>query len=456
MIMDNDNMISNIINKCEIYYDNLLISSEEIIKKYMSFLAMKLNDGQKDTSFVFHTGSMCFDVVAIATLMLMSFAYNMSSNEDVLSSLETGDMVLYSGERYRWNGIILGSDKAGLVPSLEYMHIIQDGKGKNGSYSRYLPYQQNKHKIKPYYGSSMTTDGRGIRKVKNDRNELLSKILDIPEYEVPSVLNISIVVIADKVEIIDICQHLKISYSDDKKFQLTDIIPVSYFTVTGEEMQIGKNPSKTEAVIKAVSKISVARDLILDKHCNNVIGLLALNTDMLTNNSSSFKDLIRRESLRFAIVTSEYSIDSSNLVVEQYEAASIFACTKEMLLTLDSGVNRPNRLTNELGKQISNIMGRQLQLLEVSDGWTWNEYKDIKENICILRQSNWNENEKKEFILNAFSLLNLFASAFFSMQEMEGIIERGLINAMIGSPAFRLRRLKELSAKSLSMKKIVI
>ena len=446
-------MLLDITEKYGIFYDDLLISSEDIIKNYLRFFSTRFNPEQKVTSFAFHTGSLCFDVASVAALMLACFAYNLSSNEDVLKSLSIGDMVLFKGERYRWNGITT------TVPGLNtidkaYICLIQDGKGKNGLSSSYIPYDVNKAKIKPYFGDSVVTDGRGIRRNKNNRNEFLSYVLGIPESDVPSTLDISVVIIADKNGFIDICQHLYISYKNEKKVQLTDIVPVSYFTESGEEMQIGQNPSKAEAVIKAVSKVSAARDLILDKHNNKVVGLLAINGKSLATNASDLKDLLRRKTLRFAIITSAINSESSNIAVEQYDEASIFACTRDILSDIPTIVRCPNKLTIELNRQVRNIIGRDMESVEISDGWTWEEYKNIKNNIYTIRQSSWDESEKEEFVLSALALINLFTSAFFSMERMEYAIAQKLINTAVLSPAIRIQNLRELALKNLSMRTI--
>lgn len=450
--MDNEKLIREMIDKCDIFYDDLLISSEDIIKLYIRFFASSFNKDKKNMSFAFHTGSLCFDVASVAVVMLTCFAYNVVSNEDILSSLNIGDMILFKGERYRWEGIVTGINSG--APVEKYICIAQDGKGKNGPSKLYVPYQQNKHRVKPYFGSSTVTDGRGIRENKNNRNEFLAYVLNIPESDVPSVLDISVVVLADKGEFIDICQHLNISYGSGKNIQLTDIIPVSYFTESGEEMQIGKNPSKAEAIIKAVSKVSAARDLILDKHSNKVVGLLAINISSMTSNASDFKDLIRRKSLRFVIVTSAYSTESSDLVVKQYEDASIFACTREMLSGISTSVKSHNKLTDELYRQVKNIVGREVKVLEISGGWSWPEYRDIKSNIYTIRKSNWAENEKEEFVLSSLALLNLYTSSFFSMNKLEAAIEKEQINSAVISPQRRLKQLIELSSSSLSMKSV--
>ena len=448
--MDNARIIKSMIDKCDVYFDDLLISSEDIVKKYMYYFSSQFNSDQKITSFVFHTGSLCFDIASVAALLFTCFTYNLSSNDELLRSLEIGNIVLYRGERYRWGGIKTGvfADS----PKTEYIVLTQDAKGKNGPSSSYISFENNKHRVNPYYGDSVVTDGRGIRKSKSNRNEFLSYVMDIQESDVPSTLNISVVVIADKGSFIEICQHLNISYGENKNIQLTDIVPVSYFSENGEETQIGKNPAKAEAVIKVVGKVSVARDIILDKHGNKAIGLLAIKFNSMASNASDFKDLIRRKSLRFAIVTSAYNTESSDLVVDQYEEASIFACTKELLSSVSTEVVSPNKLTRELNKQIKNIVGREMEAVFVDGCWTWETYKKIKNSIFTIRQSNWDESEKEDFVLSALALLNLFTSSFFSMEKMEDAIKNGKVNVAVVSPEARIQGMYETGKKSISMK----
>lgn len=450
--MERDAIIT-MFKKCEIYYDDHLISSEDIIKKYLQFYSSCFNTEEKITGFAFHTGSMCFDIVSVVAVLLTCFNYNLTSNDEILRSLEIGDMVIYKGERYRWNGIQKGhpGDKQSTT---EYIRLVQDAKGSNGALTNYLVFESSKHKIKPYYGQSAVTDGRGIRKSKNNRYDFLSYILGIEESEVPISLDISVVVIADKSEFIETCQHLYIKYKEDRVIQITDIVPVSYYTGTGEETQVGKNPAKTEAVIKAVSKVSAARDLVLDKRGNKVIGLLALNCSTLTTNASEIKDLLRRKVLKFAFLTLPYNTESCELVLDQYEDASIFACTKETMGDVSLEANNPNKLTNELIKQVRNIVGREMETIAVEGCWDWSEYRKIKNDIFTIRQSNWEESSKEEFVLSALALLNLFTSAFFSMEKMECAIRNGAINAAVVSPLSRIKDLEKVAQSSQSLKEI--
>lgn len=450
--MSNEKIIRDMMSKCKIYYDNLLISSEDVIKRFMDFFSMQFINEQKTTSFLFHTGSLCFDIVSLVSLMMVCFIYNLTSNDELLQTLDDGDIVLYNEERYHWNGIIKMKPSYKSSPQ-EYICLSQDPKGRNGGSKKYIPYENNKHLIKPYFGEAVATDGRGIRKSNSNRNEFLSYILGVAESDVPSIMNISVVVIADKNTFIDVCNHVRISYINGKSIHLTDVIPVSYYTSGGEEYQIGKNPAKTEAVIKVVNKVSTARELVLDKQCNNkVVGIMVTNTDMSVVTNSEFKDLIRRKSLKFSLVIGPYNSEVSNIVIDQHEDVNIFAFTKEILSTVSTNISTYNRLTLELNKQVKNILNHETNIAYVNGSWNWNEYKNLKDAIYAIKQSNWREDVKENFIKHSLGLINLYTSAFFPLEIMEKAIHNSIIKANVMLPMDRIQELISIGQQNISMK----
>ena len=149
----------DLLKKCEIHYDNSLISKEILIKKYLSFFVDSINGKAHSVNFALHTGSICFDVMSVVAVGIGCLSYNISTSDDIIKSLQLDDIIMYQGERYRWKGIDRQNKDV-------YLVIEQDGKGKNGATTRWLPYERNKHLIKPYYGLSTKTDGRGVRRLK--------------------------------------------------------------------------------------------------------------------------------------------------------------------------------------------------------------------------------------------------------------------------------------------------
>lgn len=445
--MENNNIIKAITEKCDFFYGDSLLSKEVIIVKYLKFFSKQFNPDERSLSFAYHTGSICFDAVSVAALIIGCLAYDLSSNDEILSALEIGDMVLYKGERYHWGGVSKWSHDPD-VEKTDYILLNQDAKGKNGPSNIRIPYERNKHLVKPYFGTSDKTDGRGIRKDRSNRNDFIASILNIPLNEVPTTIDFSVVVVSDKNKFIEIFKPLRIKYAPDKYVNLYDVFPVSYYTSSGEETQIGKNSSKAEAVIKVTSNISMARELVLDRHSNKAIGLLVLDAEAILSNMSELNDLLRRKSLKFAYVLSPFNSKTCYLSMEQFEDAKMFACTKELLSASAHKVQTSNVLTCELNGQIQNIINRHIKEIPISGSWSWEEYRGLKENIYAIKESNWTGEECENFILSSLALINLFTTSFFSMDDMEMAISNGSINSTVVSPEKRLSELLEIATRA--------
>ena len=450
--MADEKIIRAIVEKCDVLYDDLLLSKETIIRKYLSFFAKQFDPSERSVSFAFHTGSLCFDIVSVAALLIGCLAYEFSSNDDILSDLKPGDMVLFNGERYRWGGIVTERPSR-KEPLCKYILLTQDGKGKNGGSVFREPYENNKHLIKPYYGMSAVTDGRGIRKDTTNRNNFISSILGIPEADVPITLDLSVVVVADKNEFVEISKHLRIRYDGGNTVSLTDIVPISYYTGNGETVQIGSNPSKAEAVIKVTSKMSMARELVLDKNGNRTIGLMVTNADGVSANTAELNDLLRRKTLKFAYVVAPFNSDSCERAMELYESAKMFACTKELLSGAQHKIIASNKLTKELNRQISNIIGHKVGTIIVNGCWSWEQYRSIKEKLWAIKNSNWSGEDRDNFILSTMAVINLFSTAFFTMKRMESAISAGEINPAVVSPEARISELMNIASRAIFMKK---
>lgn len=442
--MTADKLANAILNKCDIYYGEALVSKEAIIEKYLAFFADSLVSKERTVNFALHTGSVCFDVISVVAVALGCLSYNLSTNEDIISSLQQNDMVLFKGKRYRWKGT---RKEHGSL----YMIIEQDGKGKNGKSVSYLPLERNKHLIRPYYGDSQITDGRGVKKRKTNREDFLSFAFDVDVTEIPAQIDVAIVIVAERSTFGEICKQVRIVYGEGKSAGLLDIIPAAYYTSSGEEHQYGLNPTKAEPVLKVTSKISTARDLVLDKHGNKVVGLLVTGSVSLTENGSELADLLRRKVLRFAHVTSPMKAGMGEHILDMYEGASVFACTKELLSRSNQMIRSENPFTTELHRQIMNVIHNTVTPITVPDGWDWADYRRIKKAILAVKQSNWQATEKDDFVVMAHGLLNLMNTAIFSMEVMEQAVQEGRINQAVLSPMARIAKLWDIADKAGSM-----
>lgn len=443
--------ISAVLEKCDIYYDNALISKESIIDRYFSFFANAMNPNKRTVGLALHTGSVCFDVISVVAVGIGCLSYNLSTNDDILERLRIDEMVMYNGKRYRWKGTDHFNDS-----DLLYIKLEQDGVGKNGPSMRWLPYERNKHLISPYYGDSQKTDGRGVKRSKNSREKFLSIVFGIPVSEVPAQIDISVVVVASRNVFEDIYKKVCIEYNGGEHVNLLDIVPASYFTNGVIEYQFGLNPTKAEPVIKVTGNISTARDLVLDNHGNKVIGLLVFGDAISASNSSELSDLLRRNALKFALLESPLQSGFENKVLELYEDISVFACTKEYLAAEHNVVRNLNKYTEELSRQISTVVNNIVVPERIDGGIERETYLQIRYALLNIKQSNWRDDLRDEFIVTAQGVLNLFNTAVFSMEEMENSIESEKVKLTVMSPRKRIEYLWELSNKAESIQDLCI
>ena len=133
-----ENALDMLLEKCDIYYGDALISKEDILRQYAKFVTDSLSVQERSISFALHTGSVCFNIVSVVAISLGVFSYNLNTNDDILAALNIGDMVMFQNERHRWKGTRTIGGKV-------YINLEQDGRGRNGKLLRSIPYEQNKH-----------------------------------------------------------------------------------------------------------------------------------------------------------------------------------------------------------------------------------------------------------------------------------------------------------------------
>lgn len=438
--MTNVQIPAHFIDRCDIYFDNQLISKERLVKKYADFLASSLFGKEHSVSVALHTGSICFDIVGFITIALASVSLDDTDAESIIASLSEGDMVLYKNERYRWCGREVRN-------GTQYLVLEQDGRGRNGPMTRSIRFDTNKSLIRPYYGASAVTDGRGIKRKHTNRSDFIAHILDVTPSEIPSVTGVSSVIVAKR-EVFDrLSKGLRIRYGNgkSKSIELLDIVTASYFSDNGEEHQYGSNPAKTEPVLKITGKVSTARDLVLNKRGNKTVGFMILGSDAVSKGGPELTDLLGRQFLQFAHVATAIDSEYVEGIIESHEDAAVFACTKEFLLENSLPPQNPNALTLELDRQIENIVNNVVATIVVEGGCSWDDLRQAREALYRIKQSEWHEEPKNRFIMISYSLLRLFTTAVFPIETLEKAVENGKLIAGISSPSLRIRELWDLA-----------
>lgn len=445
--------MQNVAEKCDIYFEGSIISKELLIRTYADFIASTFAENDRIAGVVLHSGSVCFDVISVLAAVFGSLILDGSDAEDILSSLNEGDMVQYRNSRYYWGGFgkLDEVDDFVSLPDIENatrLLLIQRKPDKHLGeiVSKTMLPLAAKNRIVPYNGNSQITDGRGLRRVNTNRAELIAYLFGVPLAEIPSVPTSSSIIVAERDTADRIVKGLTISYDHGKTISLLDFVTASYFT-DGDEYPYAGNPGRNDPVLKFTGKISTARELILDKNTNKAIGMLVLGSESILKGRSELPDLLNRKSLQYIYLSADIDSGNAEEILSECEGASIFACTKEFLLSHSLPPKEKNRHTAALDKQVQNIVNKEIEPVILLGACSWGEYRAVKEYLNMLRQYDWNAEEKDLFVINAYSLLNLFTTAVFPMKRIEVMVDGGVLNGRVVSPRQRLNELKDLADK---------
>lgn len=439
--MKNEQVFINLTEKCSVYYEDALISKELIIRKYVEFFADSFFTEEYSVRVSLHTGSVCFDIISFFMVALGSLILDETGPDSIIESLREGDFVIYKNQRYRWCGIKERNHASFLV-------LEQDGRGRNGKSTLWVRFDSHKNLIKPYFGSSKKTDGTGIRQKNSNRVDFISYVFDIPSTEIPSVTGSSVVIVSKRDVFERISRGLKIVYGNGKSIGLLDFVTASYYTESGEEYQYGKNPAKTDPVIKITAKVSTARDLVLSKQGNKVIGLMVIGSDNIVKGSSELIDLLERKSLKFKHLSASIDAVDAESIIGIQENAKVFACTREFLLQNSLPPQENNLLTSVLRQKIENIINNTVSTVIIEGGCSWEKFQQIKKILYTIKQSGWSNEPKEKFIIGAYALLNLINTAVFKIELLEKAVLSNKLKWNISSPLAKINELRELASNA--------
>ena len=442
--------LDSVISKIDIYIENEIISKEMIIKTFTDFLRSSSNKTEHNVGFVLHTGSVCFDACTIVFAAIACLLNNTSSIDEVLSDLQIDDLVIYSQDTGRTRAKFKGFFSANYKPvnsidkaiyiMIETEQIIGKGKRKGEIIKTTQSLaKHNWERISPYYGKSKLADYHGLKQKNKIRDEFYREI--IGGFGSPSVANASCALVMKKEQADYLLKNIQIGFND-KRINLLEIVTASYFTENAES-PYGGNAEKAEPILKISSKVSVARKAVVSKRGNKHIGVIILGNEIIKRHITEIPGIMNRKSLPFVYLVSDMDSESIDALVAEIETPNIFACSRDFLLSNTLPIEKENRFTSELKEQTDIIIDKEVISAYFESPLKWEDYKNLKKSILSITRSEFASNEKDEFVISAFVLLNLFTTAVFKLSDMEKCINEGKIDKM--SPSESLSKLKELS-----------
>ena len=437
------NTMSKIIRNCDVCIDGNVVSKELLIKTFSSFVSSTIEDKRHNVGIVLHTGSICFDAILLAYAAVSDVLYNETNANDIIFSLQADDMVLcYDGSKgkskpSKWvfKGFVNSTEESPQQIPGKFIVLQSDKSGR-----RYLP-ESSWTKIVPYFGPSKSMDNRGLRRESGERYNFFRYVLGMEEAEIPRTIDTSTVIVMSREEANKLVGSVSFRFNDTD-IKLTDLVPVSYYTEGEQEYQYGINPSKNEPVIKITGKVSVARKLLLRKGGNKHIGLVVFGEDAYLRGETELPELIDRQSIQYVYLCMHLDSEISANLIANYEEANLFACTKDFLLSNSRPPAVRNPYTEQMDAQIGVIIDKEVVVNVISGFINWENYKAFKRAMYSVKSSEYNSEQKDDFLVQAYSLMNLFMTAVFSIELLEELIESGIVDN-VEKPELRLHRLEE-------------
>lgn len=424
-------MMTKVIEDCDLLFEGKKFTRELLLRAFAQYLSLTFDKDKHNVGYILHTGSLLFDAVAIAYAAISNLVFNDSRSDDILLSLEVGDSVLYGDikkSRYTFQGFT----SLPQVPNQEYVLLTQ-----GDAHKIYVP-KSRWRLISPYLGTSKRFDGRGIKKQTGIREEFFVDVLGFNREDIPSVIDTSTVIVMPRERADLLVNGLSICFGG-RRIRLLELITASYFT-ENEEYYYGGNTAKTEPVLKFTGKISVARSLLLSRDGNKNVGLLVMGDETISRGITELPELINRKSIRYIYVSTHIDSEHGLMLLNECPDASLFACTKDFLLSNSKGVCDENILTLELSRQVDAIIDHDVEAVNLSGHFSWDQYKNVRKNMFIIKNSDFDTEEKETFLIRAYALMKLLLTASFKITELEKMIENGTLDLV--SP---IKRLEELS-----------
>lgn len=438
-----DKFYETMSTNCRIYLDGECISDEPIIKAYIDFLSNNLKEEKHILKIGLHTGSECFDAVTTVVALLKCLSFNFHDNERLLEELKIGSMVMYKGGRYIWQGIAEENGQ-------KRIYLLQHAVGRNGETRTSLLYEKAKTLISPYYGTSRTTDGRGIRRKKYDRNKFYSGFYGLPVEVIPNESEVSLIVVADRNRFIDLCKRISLSSNTPEVIPFLELAPIAYYTETGSLVPLNSNPSKIEPVIKVTTKVSNARNLVMDKDGSNPVGFLVYDMQNIIS-STELEGLLKRRKLEFSYGVGTLNVPLAEYILTNLEQAEIFPCTKDYLGSHKTEIdNLETPVIRKFNLKNKDILNRHVVSTSFNGLMAMSEYKDFLSCINDIKDSSWLEDDKNNFVRTAYGLMQFITTCTISLADF-----RKFQKEKLGSfePIVNIGNLETIAAKTYNMQK---
>lgn len=400
--------VLGLLRKCDVFFEDERISDGLIMSTYAGYIAELMDEAEKSSSLILHTGSQMFDILLTLYIALSCIVYDELTPAELVESLSPGDIVIFENKRAKFLGLTADNMARVTYDSIQ--------KGYRTPTTVTMP-PKSFYKIKPYYGEATILDGRGIRTDSKAKFDFLQTVFNKSKSDIAGIGKKSAVIVCDRDFSDSFVDKVRICYGGAQYIGMTDLMPVSYFS-EGNEYPFRGNPGKNTPVLKFTNKVSIARELIFSDEEKQVFAFLIMGVQAVKNGETELPDIINRRSLKKTLISLPIA-DYDGNVCAAYPDASVFACTKDMLLSYSTPTAPHGPLTCKNESLINNIINRDMIEHDVNSIIDIEEYRTFRRDISDIRHHKQNDEIIDRFIIESYSLMNYFSNIPFPIRDVE-------------------------------------
>ena len=410
-----------IFGRISIIYSGVELNKIKELKEYGEYICNLLDSDEKHSAaLLMHTGSNFYRVVAISVAAIHCLFYSNTDVDELISTLAGGEMLLLNGERVQFGGFKTGAE-LGYGYKKETQYFVYNAiKGRT-----YIPVDKAKtYNISLYRGDSDSLGDKGIKNTLRERADFLGAFGSNQKgKKVSTKINHSFAVISDRDVAEDIYRNTILAY-DGKKFSLSKIVTATYFS-DNESYQLGSNPAKEEPIIRFYSKISACREDVFEDKAKSILGCIACDENIWYG-SSEIHDLADRKSLKYALLLAKTHYTDYSEWVES-EKYKLYAMVPEVVDYKAGATSIFNNSFIDYNEELKLFSERQIKSVLIEKTNNSSDVSGIKLKLLKIKNDIPDDDEKEEFLMASYFLLNLCRSAFFPLSYCDKAYEAGLL-----------------------------
>ncbi|WP_028550010.1 DrmE family protein [Paenibacillus sp. UNC451MF] len=412
--------LSNAYTKSSFYISGKSVGKFDLLNENSRIFIDLLAGSGKRRGVVLHPGTNSLLYIAIAMAAYNVFLLEESDNTAFLQEIKDGDLVVYGDKRGKYRGVD-GEGK-----------IIIESAGKGSPLTTYVP-TALAYKLRPYYGSATTLDGRGIRRNSTARLKFMANLFSIELNQMKNSFSTSVVIVCDKQDADEFMATFRISVDNRKSFSFGELFPSAYYTSSGEEINYPGNSARLQSIVKFAGKLSVARELILE---DKNIGTLIINGSHFFNDSTELASLYKRNSLKSIVMLAELSKYINSFKYDDFENVELYAWTRNALLgkigDLSDYLNDSSDMSKLLYEMANSYINKEIHLSQINDPLGRTNFFECRKLLYQIARSSVNE-DTEQFVIKGFSLFNHFQRSIFPIVVMDNIVMSGRVNFSLPS-----------------------